>query len=215
VVRALFDAKDGIGFRFEGELHRLRIPVYSRPGAPRARVPIAVAAVNRRMVETAGGVADALIGHPIASRRWHRERTLPWLREAEKAAGRPEGACRLLPYVLASIQPDRALARRDARNQIGFYFTVSVYRSVLEFHGRPDVADACRRALATFDVRAMSDAIPDELVDEIAIAGTPDEAAERLAAWRDLTDEPLLYAPTVGVPPDRIAANLTEILKIG
>ena len=214
VVRALFDAKDRVGFRFDGEFHRLAIPVYTRPGAPRARVPIAVAAVNRRMVETAGALADALIGHPIASRRWHRERTLPWLRAAEAAAGRPAGACRLLPYVLTSIQPDRALARRDARSQIGFYFTVSVYRSVLEFHGRPDVADACRRALATFDVRAMGEAIPDELVDEIAVAGTPDEARERLAAWRELSDEPLLYAPSVGVPAARLEANLAELLKL-
>ena len=81
---------------------------------------------------------------------------------------------------------------------------MSVYRSVLEFHGLPDVADACRAALARFDVRAMAEAIPDALVDEIAIAGTPDEARERLAAWRELTDEPLLYAPTVGVPPERV-----------
>ena len=215
VVRALFDAKDRVGFRFEGAFHRLAIPVYTRPGAPRARVPIAVAAVNRRMVETAGAEADALIGHPIASRRWHRERTLPWLRAAEAAAGRPAGACRLLPYVLTSIQADRALARRDARGQIGFYFTVSVYRSILEFHGRPDVADACRRALATFDVRAMAEAIPDELVDEIAVAGTPDEAESRLAAWRELTDEPLLYPPSVGVPRDRLEANLAELLRLG
>jgi probable F420-dependent oxidoreductase len=214
VVRALFDAKDRVGFRFEGEFHRLAIPVYTRPGAPRARVPIAVAAVNRRMVEAAGAVADAMIGHPIASRRWHRERTLPWLRAAEAAAGRPAGACRLLPYVLTSIQADRALARRDARGQIGFYFTVSVYRSVLEFHGRPDVADACRRALASFDVRAMAEAIPDELVDEIAVAGTPDEVRERLAAWREFTDQPLLYPPSVGVPPPRLEANLAEILKL-
>jgi probable F420-dependent oxidoreductase len=215
VIRALFDAKDGVGFRFEGDFHRLAIPVYSRPGAPRARVPLAIAAVNRRMVESAGGVADALIGHPIASRRWHRERTLPWLRAAEAAAGRATGACRLLPYVLTSIQPDRALARRDARGQIGFYFTVSVYRSVLEFHGLPEVADACRRALARFDVRAMAEAIPDALVDEIAVAGTPDEARERLAAWRELSAEPLLYAPTVGVPPERVRANLDAILALG
>ena len=214
VVRALFAAKDRVGFRFQGEFYDLSIPVFTRPGAPRAAVPILVAGVNRRMVEAAGGVADGLVGHPIASRRWHRERTLPWLRAAEEAATRPPGACRLVPYVLTSIQPDRALARRDARGQIGFYFTVSVYRSVLEFHGRPDVADACRAALARFDLKAMADAIPDELVDEIAIAGTPDEARERLSAWRDLTDEPLLYAPTVGVPADRVEANLRAILEL-
>jgi probable F420-dependent oxidoreductase len=214
VVQALFDAQKKFGFRFEGEFYDLAIPAFTRPGAPRPRVPIVVAAVNRGMVEAAGAVADGLVGHPIASRRWHRERTLPWLRAAEARAGRPAGACRLVPYVLTSLQRDRELARRDARNQIGFYYTVSVYRTVLELHGRPEVADACRKALARFDVRAMGDAIPDELVDEIAIACTPDEARDRLAEWRDLTDEPLLYAPSVGVPPERVSANLDAILEI-
>ena len=55
VIRALFDAKDGIGFRFEGDFYKLKIPVYTRGRARRApRVPIAIAAVNRRMVETRG-----------------------------------------------------------------------------------------------------------------------------------------------------------------
>jgi probable F420-dependent oxidoreductase len=214
VLRALFEAKDRVGFRFEGEFYDLAIPMFTRPGAPRPAVPVLVAAVNRRMVETAGTVADGLIGHPIASRRWHRERTLPWLRAAEEAAARPPGACRLVPYVLTSIQEDRALARRDARSQIGFYFSVSVYRSVLELHGRADVADACRAALARFDLRGLAEAVPDALVDEMAVAGTPDEARERLAEWRDLCDEPLLYAPTAGVPPERVRANLDAILDL-
>ena len=173
-----------------------------------------MAAVNALMMRAAGSVADGMVGHPIATRRWHRERTLPALREAEQKAGRPDGACRLVPYVLTSIQEDRELARRDARNQIGFYYTVSVYRTILEFHGMPEVADACRKALATFDIRAMSEAIPDALVDEIAIAGTPDETRDRLEQWSDLTDEPLLYAPSVGVPPERIQTNLDAMLDL-
>ena len=214
VLNALFEAQSSVGFRFSGDFYDLRIPVFTRPGAARERVPVHVAAVNPLMMRAAGTVADGMIGHPIATRRWHRERTLPALREAEQRAGRPEGACRLLPYLLTSIQEDRELARRDARNQIGFYYTVSVYRSILEFHGIPEVADACRKALATFDVRAMSEAIPDSLVDEIGIAGTPDEARDRLALWEGLTDEPLLYAPSVGVPPERIRSNLDAMLDL-
>jgi alkanesulfonate monooxygenase SsuD/methylene tetrahydromethanopterin reductase-like flavin-dependent oxidoreductase (luciferase family) len=53
----------------------------------------------------------------------------------------------------------------------------------------------------------MAAAVPDELVDEIAIACTPDEAVDRLAQWKDLTDEVLFYAPAVGVPPGRLRAN--------
>jgi hypothetical protein len=60
----------------------------------------------------------------------------------------------------------------------------------------------------------MTEAIPDALVDEIAIACTPDEARDRLAQWKGLTNEPLLYAPTVGVPPERVRANLDSIFAV-
>jgi len=212
LLRALFAATAGFGFRFDGAFWKIAIPVFTRPAAARTAIPIWVAGVNERMCGAAGATADALVGHPIATRRWHRERTLPWLRSAEARAGRASGACRLVPYVLTSLAPTREQAVRDAKGQIGFYYTVSVYHSILAFHGLGGVASACRAALATFDVRAMADAIPDALVDEIAIACTPDEARDRLAQWRDLTDEPLLYAPTIGIPPERLRANLDAML---
>ena len=214
LVRAAIAAQKGGGFRWDGTHWKIHVPIYARPGAVRTEIPIWIAAVNRGMIATAGAVADGLVGHPIATRRWHREVTLPGLRRAEAAAGRSSGACELAPYVMTSIQPDRELAVRDAKNQIGFYFTTALYHSILELHGLGQVGEACRAALRRFDVAAMSDAIPDELVDEIAIACPPDEAAERLAQWSDLTDQPLLYAPSVGVAPERIRANLDAMLDI-
>jgi probable F420-dependent oxidoreductase len=213
LLRAAFKAGNGFGFRFEGKFWNLTVPVFTRPGA-REDLTILVAAVNDPMMRTAGAVADGLVGHPIATRRWHEERTLPKLREAEAEAGGQAGACRLVPYVMTSINQNRDLAIQDAKNQIGFYFTVKVYHTILAFHGLPEVAGACRKALRTFDIRAMSQAIPDSLVDEIAIACTPDEARDRLAQWEGLTDEVLFYAPTVGVPPERVRENLDAILQL-
>ena len=69
-------------------------------------------------------------------------------------------------------------------------------------------------ALEKFDVKAMCEAVPDALVDEIAIAGTPDEARDRLAQWKDLTGDPLLYAPTVGVPRERIDSNVAAMFDL-
>jgi hypothetical protein len=60
----------------------------------------------------------------------------------------------------------------------------------------------------------MAAAIPDALVDEIAIACPPDEARDRLAQWHGLCDEALLYAPTVGVPPERVRGNNDAILDV-
>jgi hypothetical protein len=103
---------------------------------------------------------------------------------------------------------------RDAKCQIGFYFTTALYHTILDLHGLREVGEACRKALRTFDVKAMAEAVPDALVEQIAIACTPDEARERLSAWQDLTQDPLLYAPTVGVPPARLRANLDAMLEI-
>jgi len=214
LLRAAFQAQRGGGFRWEGRYWKIHVPIYARPGAARDDIPIWVAAVNRGMIAAAGAVADALVGHPVATRRWHADVTLPGLREAESAAGRPEGSCALAPYVMTSIQPNRELAVRDAKNQIGFYFTTELYHPILEHHGLRDVGAQCRAALKRFDVKAMSEAIPDALVDEIAIACTPDEARDRLAQWKGLTNEPLLYAPTVGVPPERARANLDSIFAV-
>jgi alkanesulfonate monooxygenase SsuD/methylene tetrahydromethanopterin reductase-like flavin-dependent oxidoreductase (luciferase family) len=212
LLRAAFAAQKGGGLRFEGRFWKVNVPIFARPGAARETVPIWVAAVNRGMVAAAGAVADGLVGHPIATRRWHREVTLPGLREAEAASGRPAGACALKPYVMTALDDDRAAAVRAAKAQIGFYLTTELYHSVLDLHGLRAVGQACRAALRSFDTRAMAEAVPDALVDEIAIACTPDEAHDRLAQWKDLTDEPLFYAPTVGVRPERVRANLDAIL---
>ncbi len=213
LVRAAIAAQKGGGFRWDGKFWQINVPIFARPGAAREQIPIWIAAVNRHMIATAGAVADGLVGHPIATRRWHREVTLPGLREAEKRNGRAGGACVLAPYVMTSIQENREHAIRDAKNQIGFYFTTGIYHSILEHHGLRHVGEACRDALRRFDVKAMSEAIPDELVDEIAIACTPDEARDRLAQWADLTDLALLYAPSVAVPPERLASNMNSIFE--
>ena len=214
LLRAVFEAREGPGFRWAGSHWNLNIPNYSRPGAPRDDIPIWVAAVNRGMIAAAGATADGLVGHPVASRRWHREVTLPGLRAAENTAEREEGACALVPYVMTSIHEDRETAIADAKSQIGFYFTTGVYHTILDLHGLREVGDACRAALRQMDTKAMAAAVPDALVDEIAIACTPDEARDRLEAWRELTDWPLLYGPTAGVPAGRARDNLDAILDL-
>ena len=214
LLRAVFEAQKGGGFRWEGEHWNINVPIYGRPGAPRVDIPIWIAAVNRGMIATAGAVADGLVGHPIATRRWHREVTLPLLRENEEKNGRTSGACVLAPYVMTSIQESREQAVADAKKQIGFYYTTGIYHSILELHGMQEVGKKCQAALRSFDMKAMAEAIPDELVDEIAIACTPDEAKDRMAQWNDLTEDALLYAPSVGVKPERLQSNLDAMLDI-
>ncbi len=212
VLRAAFAAQKGGGLRFEGDFWDLKVPLYARPGAARPDLPIWLAAVNRRMVHASGRVADGLVGHPIATRRWHREVTLPGLRAGEVEAGREAGSCLLAPYVVTVIAGSREQALLEAKGQIGFYYTTELYHSILDLHGLREVGQACRAAFRKMDLKAVADAVPDDLVDEIAIACTPDEARDRLAQWKDLTEDPLFYTPSVGVRPERIIENSHAIL---
>lgn len=207
LLRSAFVASSGGGFTWEGDHWNIRVPIYGRAHTVRTEIPIWIAAVNRGMIAAAGEAADGLVGHPIATRLWHNEVTLPGLRAGEERAGRSAGACKLAPYVLTSIQDTREEAVADAKKQIGFYYTTALYHSILAHQGMEDVGKACRAAFRKMDLKGMAAAIPDSLVDDIAIACTPDEARDRLEQWKGLTDEPLLYAPSVAVSPERLRRN--------
>src|SRR5262245_48740001 len=79
LIRTAFAAQHGGGLRYEGRHYRVNIPLYVRPGAPRAQVPIYLAAVNRGMIRCAARAADGLIGHPIFTRRYLSEVVRPAL----------------------------------------------------------------------------------------------------------------------------------------
>ena len=50
--------------------------------------------------------------------------------------------------------------------------------------------------------------------DPTLMSESTDEARDRLGQWADICDEALFYAPTVGVPPERVRDNLDAILDV-
>jgi alkanesulfonate monooxygenase SsuD/methylene tetrahydromethanopterin reductase-like flavin-dependent oxidoreductase (luciferase family) len=156
------------------------------------------------MIRTAAAAADGLIGHPIFTRKYIREVVLPEL----------EGStCELAPYVVCAISNDRDQARREARAQIAFYYTTRLYHSVLDVHGWRPVGEEIAQAFRRMDFKAMAEAVPDELVDAIAITGRPDEVRDQIRQWEGLADHLLLYTPSVGSSPERAQENLIAITE--
>jgi probable F420-dependent oxidoreductase len=203
LIRAAFAASKGGGLTYEGPHYRVKIPQYSRPGAARPTIPIAVAAVNRGMIRAAAACADGLVGHPIYTRKYIAEVVQPLL------AG---SRCELLPYVITSIANDRTQARNEARMQIAFYYTTRLYHSVLEPHGWQGIGEKIAEAFKRGDFAAMAAAVPDEMVDAIAITGRPEDARDQLAQWGGLAEHVLFYSPSVGIKPGRVAENMDAII---
>jgi probable F420-dependent oxidoreductase len=203
LIRAAFAAQKGGGLTYDGPYYKVKIPQFSRPGAARPDIPIAIAAVNRGMIRAAASVANGLVGHPIYTRKYIAETVLPELQDS---------LCVLLPYVICSVANDTAQARNEARMQIAFYYTTRLYHSILKPHGWEGIGETIAAAFRKGDFAAMAAAVPDEMVDAIAIAGRPDEVRDQLKQWEALADHVLLYSPSVGMKPGRVAENVDAII---
>jgi probable F420-dependent oxidoreductase len=204
LIRAAFAAKDGGGLKFESEHYQVNIPQFQRLGTARDTIPVMLAGVNRGMIRCAAACADGLVGHPIYTRKYISEKVLPELEGS---------ACELVPYVITSVADDIDQARNEVRAQIGFYYTTKLYHSVLDPHGWRSIGETIANAFKAGDFAAMVKAVPDEMVDAIAIAGRPEDVRDQLKQWDGLADHVLLYSPGIGLSPERGAENLEAIVE--
>jgi alkanesulfonate monooxygenase SsuD/methylene tetrahydromethanopterin reductase-like flavin-dependent oxidoreductase (luciferase family) len=164
-------------------------------------------------VQAAGTVADGLVGHPIFTRRYVEEVVRPALATGTQLSGRRDADVGIAGYVICSIHDDVDVARADAKAQIAFYAVVKSYAGVFRLHGFERDIDEIRAAWMRRDRAAMIAAVPEALVDAMAVAGPPDEVRQRFSDGFDgLYDDALLYSPSFGLSEERFAENLEAIL---
>ena len=203
LVRAAFAAQHGGGLTYEGKYYQVKNPAFSRAGAVRETIPVCLAAVNIGMIRAAASTADGLIAHPVYTRKYISDVVMPELQGSQ---------CQLYPYVITSIANSTEQARNEARGQIAFYYTTRLYHSILKPHGWEAAGETIASAFRQGDYAAMAAAVTDEMVDEIAVAGTPDEVRDQLAQWDQFADHVILYSPSIGLKAGRVQENLDAII---
>lgn len=170
VVHAVRMALDGEQMNYESEVMKVSGYRVGRP-APQ-RVPIFIAALQERMLRQAVRLGDGVC------LTWVSAEDMPQVvgvirDEAEKAGKDPdtiEIMCRI------NICPGEDPRAREAyRRAITAYLNVPVYR---EYHNWLGRGQALRSMHEFWDVgnrRAALEAVPDEIIDELGVFGTPDE----------------------------------------
>jgi probable F420-dependent oxidoreductase len=201
VVRLITErAHTGEPIRFSGHYYDVDIQGWQRPLAPvREKIPIYLAGVREGMIRTAAEVADGLLGHPIYSLRWIDQVVLPSLARGLRDSGRRREDFQLCLAVCCAIDNDVEAARRAAAATIAFYATVNTYEPL--FAPFPREVTAIREALMNGETSGMIDAVTDEMVDALAVAGPPDEARRRLAPYIELADSICLTPPDQLIDP--------------
>jgi alkanesulfonate monooxygenase SsuD/methylene tetrahydromethanopterin reductase-like flavin-dependent oxidoreductase (luciferase family) len=107
-----------------------------------------------------------------------------WLGAADVSKVRAEvGAdVELVARIFVCPTEDRDAARAIGRMMISSYLTVGVYAAFHEWLGRGEALAPMHRAWAAGDRKAANAAIPDEVVDDLLVHGSPAECRENSAA---------------------------------
>jgi alkanesulfonate monooxygenase SsuD/methylene tetrahydromethanopterin reductase-like flavin-dependent oxidoreductase (luciferase family) len=198
--------------RIDGAYHKLDLRGFNSGRKPvRSSVPIYVPALFATSVVLAGEVADGLLGHPVWSLKWITDQAAR-LDKTLAANGRKRSDFHVNLWNYAAISTDRKQAIDDMRGTIAFYSSIAQYQKYYAAQGFGAEANAVIDAASRKDTATMLKAVPDEMVTTFAIAGTPDDARERISKMWEYADSMTLSPPQYFVPPARVAEYRTAIV---
>jgi F420-dependent oxidoreductase-like protein len=195
VVRAVLKRDKPLEFR--GEYYQ--IP-YAGPGATglgkplrsilhgRATLPIYLAAVGPKNVALAAEIADGWIPVFFSARRITMFRE--WLNEGFKAGGRAPERFDIMPMVSVVVGPDVAACRALVRPRVALYVGGmgargrNFYNDIARRYGYEDAAKTIQDLYLAGKKAEAEAAVPDALVDEVALCGPKERIRDALAEWK-------------------------------
>ncbi|HZQ27940.1 MAG TPA: LLM class F420-dependent oxidoreductase [Acidimicrobiales bacterium] len=135
--------------------------------------PILVAALRPGMLRMAGREADGAIINWLSAQ--DVKQVVPEVGEGKEIVAR----------IFVCPSEDADTVRSFGKMAIAAYLTVPVYAAFHEWLGRGDQLKGMWEAWAAGDRKAATAAIPDELVDELIVHGSPSACREHIARYME------------------------------
>jgi probable F420-dependent oxidoreductase len=177
----------GAALDYHGQHYRLTLmtPEFSPEPTGLPPIPVAIAAVGAAMLRVAGEVGDGVRLHPLCSRRYLDEISLPQLREGMRRGGRERAHFDIHGGGFVVTGPDEATvaaALEGVRRRVAFYASTRTYRPILSLHGLDDLGDKLYRMSVEGRWQDMAAEVSDEVVRLFAACGTYRDIAAAIAA---------------------------------
>jgi 5,10-methylenetetrahydromethanopterin reductase len=167
---------------------------------PRTRVPVYMGVVAPKAMQLSGEIADGNVLSVLASPqyvRWARERIAAGRHEA----GRSE-AGRVVTFAFVSVGRDGAAAKAALRRPMAFYLSADGGNALTDAYG---ISDELNAMLADGGgAEAVAQAMPDAWIDDLAVAGEPDECAAKIGRLLEAGSDAVVLFPVGGEDPEGI-----------
>ncbi len=147
-----------------------------------APAPILVAAIGPKNVALAVEVADGVLPYLWSPTRWEKA----W---GGVLSGAKPGFA-VAPTVLVAIDDDIDRARDAVRPRLALHIGgmgargKNFYHALVTRYGYAAEADEIQDRFLSGDREGANRAVPDALVDDLALVGPPDQVADALVRWR-------------------------------
>jgi probable F420-dependent oxidoreductase len=184
------------GERVDDAFDTVTIKRFKLDNAPAAPPPVMLAALRPQMLRLAGREADGAILNWLASY------DVPQCLDA--IGTETETVARIFVCPTEDTDHAHALGRR----LISSYLTVPAYAAFHDWLGRGEVLRPMHEAWAAGDRAGAAKAIPDEVVDDLVLHGSPESVRAQVQAYIEagLTTPVIALLP----PPD---ADLADIIR--
>ena len=155
----------------------------------RTNLPILLAAMGPKNLRLVGELADGWLPHLYAPSREHI--LTDELDHGAAAAGRDPSAVEIVASVPVALDADITAARDEVRPWLALYIGGmgprgrNFYADLIRRYGWEEVADTVQDLYLDGRRAEARAAIPDDLIDELALVGPAERIAERIAAWRE------------------------------
>ncbi|MEZ5267490.1 MAG: LLM class F420-dependent oxidoreductase [Microthrixaceae bacterium] len=167
------------GEKVSGTYGRSEVKGFRLGVVPAEPPAILIAALRQGMLRLAGRHGDGAIINWLSAQDVRT--VVPIVNEAAAAAGKPQPEVAARIFVAPTTDRDTVMAM--GRYAIAAYLTVPVYAAFHEWLGRGEELAEMSRLWADGDRKGALEAIPDSLMDELIVHGSPEQCREHIGRY--------------------------------
>ena len=179
----------GEKINYSGEIFSLKdFSILSKP--LRGKIPIYLAAINQKMVELTWDIADGVIFY--LRPKEEMKKTISIMQKLRKIDTSLQ--------IITCVDHDSEKAINRAKKTLSFYIAVGdIYRKFLYSNGYSEEIEIIYNEYKKEGLKNLEKLVPDEMLDDLCIAGTPEIAIKKLNTFRDAGIElPIIQFNPIG-----------------
>lgn len=173
---------------------------------PTVPIPVQMGVAGPKMLQLSGEIAAGTLLSVLASAEY-----VQWARgqieigRARKAHA--NGHHRLTTFALCAIDDDSSKAKAAARRAVAFYLAAGGPNALTEAYG---ISDSLRALLDAGGPVEVERKMPDQWVEDLAVAGDPDECAAKIQGLLSAGSDRIALFPT---PAENAQSTITALAK--